>query len=211
MIDVPSQRAGRMPDAHDPRPLTATELTRLMVAAATAVAVQVSVLDSITLPVLRHLDLPLTLAAVLVLARPTQSVVIGLIFGLMVDASSQRLFGLHGLAYTALGPVAHVLPVPSWRHRRWLIGWRAGVQGLAVAVIVALGQTIAAGGPVPGVGRALGQTALLVGLLAVPTSRVIGLGAPLGNRRTSRRRPSRPGRRVVSGGLRSGPIRPLGP
>lgn len=208
MIELASQRSDRGPAAHDPRPLTPAELIRLVVAAATAVAVQASVLDSITLPVLRHLDLPLTAAAVLVLARPTQSVTIGLIFGLMVDASSQRLFGLHGLAYAALGPVAHILPVPSWRRRGWVVGWRAGVQGLSVATVVAVGQTVAAGGPVPGVMPALGQTAVLVGLLAIPLSRLVGVGASLGGRRTARRRSNR---RAVGVGLRPGPIRPLGP
>ncbi|MEL6984022.1 MAG: hypothetical protein AAFO29_16480, partial [Actinomycetota bacterium] len=207
MIDLASQREGDRSSAHDPRPLTAAELIRLVVAAATAVAVQASVLDSVTLPLLRHLDLPLTAAAVLVLARPTQSVTIGLIFGLMVDASSQRLFGIHSLAYASLGPVAHVLPVPAWQRRGWLVCWRAGVQGLTAASIVALGQTVAAGGVVNGTVAGVGQSAVLVGLGAVPASRLAGFGAPLGSRRTVRRRPNRPG---IGRGLRPGPIRPLG-
>ena len=167
---------------HDPRPLTATGLARLLVAAVTVVAVQVSIIDPIETPILRQLDLPLALAAALVLANPAQSSTIGLVFGLVVDASGQRLFGLHCVAYTVLGPIARGLPVPAWRRRRALIAWRAGAQGLGAATVVAIGQGVAAGAPVPGAPLRVLQIAVLTGLLAVPASRLTAVDAVLGDR-----------------------------
>ncbi len=209
MIDLP------LGPGHDPRPLTPTSIVRAVVAAATAVAIQASVLDPITSPVLRHLDLPLATAAALVLARPAHSVTIGLVFGLMVDASSQRLFGLHGIAYAMLGPLAHNLPTPTWRRPGLLVAWRAGAQGLVATSIVAVGQTIAAGTLVPGTIGAVLQTGVLVGLVAVPLSRLVGVGAPFGQRRPGPRATVGHGRarsrpRSVPG-PRFGSIRPLGP
>jgi len=207
MIDVPTG------PGHDPRPLTAASTIRMVVAAATAVAIQVSVLDPITTPIARHLDLPLAVAAALVLARPANSVTIGLIFGLMVDASSQRLFGLNGIAYATLGPLAHNIPTPAWRRPGLLVLWRAGAQGLAAATVVAVGQTVAAGTLVSGTIGAVLQTGLLAGLVAVPVSRAVGAAAPFGERRAGSRAPvGRRGRGAGPGpGPRLGSIRPLGP
>lgn len=191
--------------AHDPRPLTPSGVVRLVVAATTAVAVQVSVLDPVTAPVLRHLDLPLGLAAALVLARPGHSVAIGLIFGVMVDASSQRLFGLHTIAYATLGPVAVHLPTPAWHRSSLMVLWRAGVQGLAAATVVAVGRIVAAGTLVPGVVAGVLQTGALVGLVAMVASRSSGGDAPF------RHRGRRPMGRAGRPGPRLGAIRPLSP
>lgn len=209
MIDLPRD------PGHDPRPLTPTSVIRTVVAAATAVAIQASVLDPITTPLVHHVDLPLAAAAALVLARPAHSVTIGLIFGLMVDASSQRLFGLNAIAYATLGPLAHNLPTPAWRRSGLLVVWRAGAQGLVATAIVAMGRTIAAGTLMPGTVGAVLQTGVLVGLVAVPLSRFVGVGAPFGQRRSGPRPARRRGRPRSSQapGLEPqlGSIRPLGP
>ncbi len=205
MIDVPTG------PGHDPRPLTPASILRTVVAAVTAVAIQAAVLDPITAPVLRHLDLPLAAAAALVVARPANSVTTGLIFGLMVDASSQRLFGLHAVAYATLGPVAHNVPTPAWRRPGLLVLWPAGAQGLVAAAVVAIGGTIAAGTVVPGTITGVLQTGLLVGLVAVPLSRLVGVTAPFGSRRPASRAPLRRRGPGAGTGPRLGSIRPLGP
>ena len=178
-----------------------------MVAAATVVAIQASLVDTITAPVLRHVDLPLCLAAVLVLAQPTRSVIIGLIFGLMVDASAQRLFGLHTVAYATLGPLADNLPVPAWRRPSLVVAWQAGVGALAVGIVVATGRAIASGLVTVELVGAIAQLSVVTGLVAIPLSRAVGLGAPFGRRRLG------PSRRSSGVGARPqpGPLRPLRP
>lgn len=191
---------------HDPNPLTIGGLLRLLVVASTVVTLQVSLLDPSTTPILQHLDLPVVVAASLVLARPTHSTAIALVFGLVVDASGQRLFGLHCVAYASLGPVAHRLPVPAWHRWGALVAWRVGAQALTVATIVAVGRTIAAGTAPAGLAGQVLQTAAVAGLVAVPVGRWLRVVAsPVHSRAAG----GSSGRRSTAR-ARSWAIRPLG-
>lgn len=156
-LDRPAAPSG--PGSQRSTPLA---LPRLLVLAASAVAVQTFVVDEAGWRWLDGLDLPLALAALLVASRPRQSTLIGLVFGLSVDAVGHRLFGLHCLAYAVLGPVGRRLPVgpaPARPLRRWRPGlggewprgrevlWLVAAQAAAARSVVVIGQTVAAGAP----------------------------------------------------------------
>ncbi len=132
---------------------------RIVVLAVAAALVQAFALDASSVWLLRQPDLPLTLAAVAVVAAPGRSATIGLAFGLAVDATGHRLFGIHCLAFTVLGPVARHLPVPG-AIRSLGIGatigragaetaWLVGGQVAAATAVVLVGQSLAAGRPIP--------------------------------------------------------------
>jgi hypothetical protein len=144
-----------------------------------AVAIQAFVVDQAATPAVRHLELPLAVAATLAVAHPTASATIALVFGLSVDAFGHRLFGIHCVAYAVLGPVAQSVPVPV-RRPGPAMAWTAGAAGAAATVVVVLGQALADGGPPPGAVARVVATGLWTGLLASV------LGLPLGARAVAR-------------------------
>ncbi|MEM7275872.1 MAG: hypothetical protein AAF547_22540, partial [Actinomycetota bacterium] len=121
-------------------------LARLVVVGFTVAAVQAHLIDSAGGSPLRHLDLPLMLVVVLALVRPGGALMTGFVIGLAVDAFHGRLFGLHGLAYAVLAPVATLIPVGALRSR---------VEAVAVQVVavVVVAETIVIGGAAVAAGR----------------------------------------------------------
>ncbi len=184
---------GLAPPADETDPQAAVRVGRLVVAAVSVVTIQAFVLDQSTVGVIRHLDLPLAVAAALVVARPAHSTAVGLVLGLAVDAFGQRLFGLHCLAFAVLGPVARALPAPAGRQRAVAVAGTAGAQALAATVVVIVGQSVAVGGLAPDPLRRLAETALWTAALAVPLVSWIdgdrvGSGGRGGDRRAGFRR-----------------------
>jgi rod shape-determining protein MreD len=118
---------------------------RLVVGAVTVAAVQAAVIDTADVAAIRHLDLPLAVAICVVLLRPIDGAVVGFVFGLAVDAFSQRLFGLHALAYTTLAPIAAHLPTGVLRNRAEAVTCVATVQSIAATGIVAAGGWVLSG------------------------------------------------------------------
>lgn len=109
---------------------------RLPVTAFSVAALQALLIDDLGGPVFRHLDVPLAVVIALALTRPANAVVTGFIFGLAVDAFQMKLFGLHGLAYSVLGPVAALVPLGSLRGRAEIVASMATVQCLVATTIV---------------------------------------------------------------------------
>lgn len=152
-------------------------MVRLVVVLWSAVVVQAYVVETIGSAALRSLDLPLVAVTMLVLARPGSSATVALVGGLLVDAFGRRLFGIHVVAYAAIGPVLQLVPLGP-RRGTPAAAATAGAAGLASAVavaVVALGQAVTDGGiPAGTVTRLLGAvawTAIPAGALAGPAAR----------------------------------------
>lgn len=118
---------------------------RLPILAFTVAAVQATVFDRTTVAALDHIDLPLAVVIALAITRPADAVVSGFVFGLAVDAFSTRLFGLHGLAYALLAPVAAVLPTSGLRTRTEALLFLVAAQAVFAATVVMVGTWIADG------------------------------------------------------------------
>ncbi len=162
--------------------MTLLSTLRLALTGFTVAAVQILIVDSGDLTLLRHLDLPLAVAAALALTRPADAVVIGLVFGLAVDAFQLRLFGIHGLAYSLLGPVAAAVPVSGLRTRTELVAWLAAVQAVTATAVLLAATAIAAGSAPPGITGRFVQVTLWTIVVVVPLTAVLGgrkgLGSP---------------------------------
>lgn len=158
---------------------------RILAIAVGAAIVQASWLDASSTWLFRTVDLPLTLAAALVVVAPGRSALIGLAVGLAVDATGHRLFGIHCLAYSVLGPVARHLPVPgairsfdagpalgrSGTEAAWLAAGQVG----AASLVVLAGRSLADGRIAP-LDR-LVPTVLIAAALAPPlTAWLAGTG-----------------------------------
>jgi hypothetical protein len=150
---------------------------RLAVVLWSAVVVQAYVVETIGSAGLRSLDLPLVAVTMLILARPGSSATVALVGGFLVDAFGRRLFGIHVVAYAAIGPVLQMVPLGPRRGTPAAVA-TASAAGLASAVavaVVALGQTVADGGIPAGTGiRLLGAvawTAIPAAALAGPAAR----------------------------------------
>ena len=163
-------------------PQSPAALVRLVVVAFSVVVVQAYVVDPSSLDPIDHLDLPLAVVAGLTVAHPARAATIALVFGLMVDALGQRLFGLHCVAYAALGPVVRFLPVPVGRPSVAVSAWVGGVQALVATAIVIVAQSVDARGllPLSTVAARLTLTTLWTAALTGPVAR---LATPTGGRR----------------------------
>ncbi len=145
-----------------------------MVAAFSLAAIQAQLIDQATLSVFRHLDLPLAVTIALVLARPGDAAATGFIFGLAVDAFQLQLFGLHAIAFCALGPVAATLPVSALRSRTEIVASSAVIQSQVAMIIIVGGGWLIDGRLLPGLfGRSV-QVGLWTVAIVVPLTAVVG-------------------------------------
>lgn len=151
---------------------------RLPVTAFSVAAVQSLIVEENDGALLRYLELPLVVVIALSLTRPGNAVVTGFLFGLAVDAFHTKLFGLHGLAYCILGPLAAVLPVGGLRGRVEIVASLAAAQTLAATIVVVIGTWISVGHLDPGLfGRVVQTTLWTVGLV-IPLT--VALGGRMG-------------------------------
>ena len=158
--------------------MTAGAVARMVVVGFTVAALQALLLDTADFALIRYLDLPLVLVVVLVLVRPADAVTAGFVIGLAVDAFHGRLFGLHGLAYAVLDPVAAAVPVGALRSRVEAVGLQAGAQAVVAVNVIVAGVTISGGRfPTDLLGRYV-QTTAWVLITAVPV--VLGLDGRAG-------------------------------
>lgn len=146
---------------------------RLAVTAFSVAAVQALLIDQGP-AALRHLDIPLAVAVALVLTRPNDAVATGFIFGIAVDLFQLRLFGLHGLAFCALGPVAANLPVSALRSRVEVVALLATAQTVAATTIVSVGALLIDGRLPPGLFGRYVQVVLWSVLIVVPLTGALG-------------------------------------
>ena len=147
---------------------------RLVVTAFSVAAVQALVIDEIDLVVARHLDLPVAVVIALTLIRPTNAVTTGFVFGLAVDAFSFRMFGLHGLAFCVLGPIAKLVPIDSLRGRAEIVASLATVQSLVAVAVVSGSVWLADGHLPPNLAAHSVQTTAWAVLIALGATTVMG-------------------------------------
>lgn len=147
---------------------------RLLFTAFSVASVQALVIDDLDGAVFRHLDLPLAVVIALALTRPASAVAIGFVFGLVVDAFQLRLFGLHGLAYSVLGPVATAFPVGSLRSRTEIVASLAAVQAVVASAMVALGVAWADGAVPAGLFGRFVQVTLWSVAIVLPLTAALG-------------------------------------
>lgn len=143
---------------------------RLVALALSAVVVQAFVVEPSGTAAVRHLDLPLAVATIAILAWPGGSAAVAVVCGLLVDAFGRRLFGVHLVAYAVIGPILQLVPVPSRIRPPLAVAGAAGLAGAAATAVVVAAQAVVDGAPPGGsVARVLGGaawTAVLVGSLA---------------------------------------------
>ncbi len=151
---------------------------KLVVAAFSLAAVQAQLIDRLSSPIFAHLDLPLAAVIALVLARPSEAAITGFVFGLAVDAFQLQLFGLHALAFCALGPVAGALPVSALRSRTEIVASSAAVQSQVATVIVIGGAWLLDGRLLPGLFGRFVQVGLWSVAIVVPLT--VAFGGRLG-------------------------------
>jgi cell shape-determining protein MreD len=147
---------------------------RLPITAFSVAAVQSLLINDIDGSLFRYLDLPLAVVIALSLTRPTTSVVTGFVFGLAVDSFNMKLFGLHGLAYCVLGPVASAVPVGSLRSRTEIVASLATVQCLLASTIVLGASWIADGVRPPSLFANVVQVTLWSVIIVLPLSAALG-------------------------------------
>ena len=147
---------------------------RLPVMAFSLAAVQALLINDIDGSLFRYLDLPLAVVIALSLTRPSTAVVTGFVFGLAVDSFNMRLFGLHGLAYCLLGPVASALPVGSLRSRSEIVASLATVQCLVASAVVLGGSWVADGVRPPSLFANVVQVTLWSVIIVLPLSAALG-------------------------------------
>ncbi len=153
--------------------------TRLAVIAFSVAAVQATLIDRADGGPFRHLDLPLAAAIAVVATRPADKAFTGFVFGLAVDLFQLKLFGLHGLAYCAIGPVAVHLPVSALRRRWEAVALLAAAQTLAVSVVVGAGVWLIdrrspGGESIGGIAWQLCQAMAWSAMLVVPLTGLLG-------------------------------------
>lgn len=151
---------------------------KLAAAAFSVAVIQAQLIDQVSSPLFRHLDLPLAVVIALVLTRPSEAATVGFIFGLAVDSFQLQLFGLHVFAYCALGPVAAALPVSALRSRTEIVASSAVVQSQIATIIVIAGAWLLDGRLMPGLFGRFVQIGLWSTVIVVPLS--VALGGRLG-------------------------------
>lgn len=151
---------------------------KLAAAAVSVAAIQAQLIDQAGSPIVRHLDLPLAAVIALVLTRPSEAALTGFIFGLAVDSFQLQLFGLHAVAFCALGPVAAALPVSALRSRTEIVASSAVVQSQIATIIVVGGAWLLDGRLMPGLFGRFVQVGLWTVVIVVPLS--VALGGRLG-------------------------------
>ena len=147
---------------------------RIVVTAFTTAAVQALLIDQSQTTVVRHLDLPLALTIALVISRPGSAVVTGFVFGIAVDVFQTRLFGLHGLAFALLGPVATVLPLSPLRSRAEIVASLTVAQAVVATGVVAAGGWVSGNGLAPGLFGHLVQVVLWSLAIVLPLTALLG-------------------------------------
>ncbi len=147
---------------------------RLPVTAFSLAAVQALLIDDLDGALFRYLDLPLAAVIALSLTRPAGAVVTGFVFGLAVDSFQLRFFGLHGLAYCVLGPVATGLPIGGLRSRTEIVASVAAVQCLVASAIVIGGVSLADRVMPPNLFANIVQVTVWSVIISIPLTAMLG-------------------------------------
>ncbi len=154
--------------------LAASGGAKLPVLAFSLASVQALLIDELDGALFRYLDLPLAVVIAVALTRPAAAVVTGFVVGLAVDSFQLRFFGLHGLAYCILGPLAAGLPIGSLRRRSEIVASLATAQCLAASTIVIGGAALADRALPPDLFAHVVQVTLWSVVIVLPLTSLLG-------------------------------------
>lgn len=140
-----------------------TTVARLVPVALTVAFLQAAVVDQLRWPVVTNIDLPLTLALLVITVRPDRAPEIGFVVGLMVDLLHTRLFGLHALAFAAMGSAGGLAVFAGPRVESVRTAVAVAAQALLGSTIVVIGAWLGGATARPDLARigAVAQTVVL--------------------------------------------------